>query len=259
MGGFMDDEYVAEAQQLVVTEGFASLNEVVFRNKLTSRRAMVRAQIYGREGVEGVDASEVVHYRTYEDCLEAVNSGCADIHETYPSPTPGAYTDGRSTTSRRRPPPSIAGQPLRHRAAGGRRPVLGAQQGREQPFARRARRRLLARPCPRSASSAPSRRSCPKNPLLVVALGLVLCLFVERHRDRDCRCREVRNHDGDEAGRRWRWAARRRTPLAHVSRSHARGRHHRPVRRGVAVGRATPSIARASRRSTRQRSSCCRS
>ena len=107
MGGFMDDEYVAEAQQLVVTEGFASLNEVVFRNKLTSRRAMVRAQIYGREGVEGVDASEVVHYRTYEDCLEAVNSGRADITSSCPSPTPRACSPTGRPTSRR-PPLSIA-------------------------------------------------------------------------------------------------------------------------------------------------------
>ena len=79
MGGFMDDEYVADGQQLVITEGFASLNEVVFRNKLASSEGSVFAQIDGREGADGVNASEIVHYHTYAECLEAVNSGRADV------------------------------------------------------------------------------------------------------------------------------------------------------------------------------------
>ena len=36
MGGFLDDGYAADGQQLAITESFASLNEVVFRNKLAS-------------------------------------------------------------------------------------------------------------------------------------------------------------------------------------------------------------------------------
>ena len=78
MGGFLDDGYAADGQQLAITESFASLNEVVFRNKLASSGETVFAQIEGRDGTDGVEASEVVHYRTYEDCLEAVNSGRAD-------------------------------------------------------------------------------------------------------------------------------------------------------------------------------------
>ena len=89
MGGFLDDGYAADGQQLAITESFASLNEVVFRNKLASSGETVFAQIEGRDGTDGVEASEVVHYRTYEDCLEAVNSGRADA-----TSMPVAFAEG---------------------------------------------------------------------------------------------------------------------------------------------------------------------
>ena len=47
MGGFLDDGYAADGQQLAITESFASLNEVVFRNKLASSGETVFAQIEG--------------------------------------------------------------------------------------------------------------------------------------------------------------------------------------------------------------------
>lgn len=81
MGSFMDDEHMAGEQGLSLTKDFASLDEVVLRNKLRERsdgRAAL-AQINGREDPAGLDATEVVHFDTYQECLEAVNAGRADF------------------------------------------------------------------------------------------------------------------------------------------------------------------------------------
>ena len=65
MGGFLDDGYAADGQQLAIAESFASLNEVVFRDKLASSGETVFAQIEGRDGTDGVEASEVLETLPY--------------------------------------------------------------------------------------------------------------------------------------------------------------------------------------------------
>ena len=179
MGGFMDDEYVAEAQQLVVTEGFASLNEVVFRNKLTSSEGTVCAQIYGREGVEGVDASEVVHYRTYEDCLEAVNSGRADITSMPVAYAESLFTDRSfnnitpATSEHREASLSFAiAQPVDADLYSVLSKAVNSlsQDELDAVFSRNT--------MPAFGKQRTLQAVVSENPLLVVALGLVLCLFV---------------------------------------------------------------------------------
>lgn len=179
MGGFMDDEYVAEAQQLVVTEGFASLNEVVFRNKLTSSEGTVCAQIYGREGVEGVDASEVVHYRTYEDCLEAVNSGRADITSMPVAYAESLFTDRSfnnitpATSEHHEASLSFAiAQPVDADLYSVLSKAVNSlsQDELDTVFSRNT--------MPAFGKQRTIQAVVSENPLLVVALGLVLCLFV---------------------------------------------------------------------------------
>ena len=179
MGGFMDDEYVAEAQQLVVTEGFASLNEVVFRNKLTSSEGTVCAQIYGREGVEGVDASEVVHYRTYEDCLEAVNSGRADITSMPVAYAESLFTDRSfnnitpATSEHHEASLSFAiAQPVDANLYSVLSKAVNSlsQDELDTVFSRNT--------MPAFGKQRTIQAVVSENPLLVVALGLVLCLFV---------------------------------------------------------------------------------
>ena len=179
MGGFMDDEYVAEAQQLVVTEGFASLNEVVFRNKLTSSEGTVYAQIYGREGADGVDASEVVHYRTYEDCLEAVNSGRADITSMPVAYAESLFTDRSfnnitpATSEHHEASLSFAiAQPVDADLYSVLSKAVNSlsQDELDTVFSRNT--------MPAFGKQRTIQAVVSENPLLVVALGLVLCLFV---------------------------------------------------------------------------------
>ena len=239
MGGFMDDEYVAEAQQLVVTEGF----------RLAQRGGVPQhVDLLGGHGVRRSTAARALkawtrprsHYRTCEDCLEAVNSGRADIHEharrlrrePVHRPVVQQHHAGHLRASR--------GQPLvRHRAAGGRRPVLGAQQGREQPFARRARRRLLAQHHARVRQAAHPPGGRVREPAARRGARPRAVPVRGRHRDRGVGVEGAQPHDGDEAGEGGGDGPREDgLPLAHVSRDpHAHERHHRPVERGVAVGR----------------------
>lgn len=179
MGGFMDDEYVADGQQLVITDGFATLNEVVFRNKLASLSGTVLAQIDGREGAEAVDATEIVHYRTYEDCLEAVNSGRADV-----TSMPVAYAESLFTDHSFN---NVAPATSEHHEASLSfaiaRPVDAdlysvlskavnsfSQDELETVFSRNT--------VPAFGEQRTIQALVSENPLLVVALGLVLCLFV---------------------------------------------------------------------------------
>lgn len=179
MGCFMDDEYAADAEGLAITDSFAALNEVVFRNKLTNSQGTVFAQIEGRSGSNGVSASDVVYYRTYEDCLEAVNSGRADItsmpvafaeslftDQAFNNITPATSEHHDSNLSLAFPKPvdsalysimskavnSFTSDELETISSRNTMPAFGQQ---------------------RTIQAVVS-----ENPLLIVALGLVLCLFV---------------------------------------------------------------------------------
>ncbi len=58
-----------------------TLDEVVFRSKFSAQSSggPVIAQLEGRSAPERQERADVVCYRTYADCLEAVNIGRADI------------------------------------------------------------------------------------------------------------------------------------------------------------------------------------
>ncbi|WP_080797938.1 ATP-binding protein [Arabiibacter massiliensis] len=81
LGGFMDDAHAAAERGLALTKGFASLDEVVLRNKLTlgDGREQVFAQIEGRVAGEAAEGARVERFASYAECLEAVNQGRADF------------------------------------------------------------------------------------------------------------------------------------------------------------------------------------
>lgn len=81
MGGFMDDEHAAAERGLALTKDFASLDEVVLRNKksATVLSDSVFAQIEGRPAADVAEGARVEFYSTYEECLNAVNEGRADF------------------------------------------------------------------------------------------------------------------------------------------------------------------------------------
>ena len=80
-GCFMDDEQAAGERGLVLTKGYATLGEVVFRSKFSTQSSggPVVAQLEGRSAPREQEGSEVVWLPTYADCLEAVNTGQADL------------------------------------------------------------------------------------------------------------------------------------------------------------------------------------
>ena len=80
-GCFMDDEQTAGDQGLALTKGYATLGEVVFRSKFSAQSSggPVIAQLQGRAAPEGQEGAEMVWLPTYADCLEAVNTGRADL------------------------------------------------------------------------------------------------------------------------------------------------------------------------------------
>lgn len=93
MGCFMDGSAVAAERGFALTKPYSSLDEVVFRNKLAAQPTdgSVVAQVEGRANpVE--EASEVVRFSTYEECLEAVNTGHADL-----TSMPAAYAESLFT------------------------------------------------------------------------------------------------------------------------------------------------------------------
>lgn len=179
MGCFLDDEYVADGQGLAVTDSFASLNEVVFRSKLTSSQGSVFAQIEGREGSGDVDASEVVYYRTYEDCLEAVNSGRADV-----TGMPVAFAEDifsnkafsnimPATSEHREANLALAfPKPVDAALYSVMSKAVNSLSGDELDtiFSRNT--------VPAFGQQRTIQAVVSENPLLAVALGLVLCLFV---------------------------------------------------------------------------------
>lgn len=179
MGGFMDDEYVAEGQGLVLTDSFASLNEVVFRNKLASSDGSVFAQIDGREGTDGVDSSQIVHYRTYEDCLEAVNSGRADVTSMPVAYAESLFTDRSfnnitpATSEHHEASLSIAlPQPVDSA-------LYSIMSKAVNSFSQDELDTIFSRnTMPSFGKQRTLQAIVSENPLLVVALGLVLCLFV---------------------------------------------------------------------------------
>ncbi len=81
LGAFMDNERMAQNRGLSLTRHYASLDEVTFRNKLSPapESEPVVAQIYGREADSALSAGSVVYFNTYAECMDAVNSGRADI------------------------------------------------------------------------------------------------------------------------------------------------------------------------------------
>ena len=80
-GCFMDDEQAAGERGLVLTKGYATLGEVVFRSKFSAQSSggPVVVQLEGRAAPKEQEGSEVVWLPTYADCLEAVNTGRADL------------------------------------------------------------------------------------------------------------------------------------------------------------------------------------
>ena len=179
MGGFLDDGYAADGQQLAITESFASLNEVVFRNKLASSGETVFAQIEGRDGTDGVEASEVVHYRTYEDCLEAVNSGRADATSMPVAFAEGLFIDHSFS--------NITPATSEHHEAGLSFALAKPVDTELYSIMSKAVNSFSQDELDTIAShnSMPSfgkqrtiQALVSENPLLVVALSLVLCLFV---------------------------------------------------------------------------------
>ena len=152
---------------------------MVFRNKLTSSEGTVYAQIYGREGADGVDASEVVHYRTYEDCLEAVNSGRADITSMPVAYAESLFTDRSfnnitpATSEHHEASLSFAiAQPVDADLYSVLSKAVNSlsQDELDTVFSRNT--------MPAFGKQRTIQAVVSENPLLVVALGLVLCLFV---------------------------------------------------------------------------------
>ena len=179
VGCFLDDEYVADGEGLAITHCFASLNEVVFRNKLASSQGSVFAQIEGRIGSNGVEASEVVYYRTYEDCLEAVNSGRADLtsmpvafaesfftDQAFNNITPATSEHHEATLSFAFPKPVDT-------------PLYSVMSKAVNSFSEDELDTIFSRnTMPAFGQQRTIQAVVSENPLLVVALGLVLCLFV---------------------------------------------------------------------------------
>lgn len=81
MGSFLDDERAAGERGLALTKSFASLDEVVLKNKLREqpKEGTTLAQITGRVSSPELGVATVVYFDTYRECLEAVNAGRADL------------------------------------------------------------------------------------------------------------------------------------------------------------------------------------
>lgn len=81
VGCYMDDERTASSQGFALTKGYATLDEVVFRNKLSIQAGdgPVVALLEGRAPSGDEEDATVVRYPSYAECLAAVNSGRADV------------------------------------------------------------------------------------------------------------------------------------------------------------------------------------
>lgn len=179
VGCFLDNEYVADDQGLAITHSFASLNEVVFRNKLSSSQGTVFAQIEGRNGSNGVDASEVVYYRTYEDCLEAVNSGRADLTSMPVAFAESFFTDQAYSNIT----PATSEHHETNLSLAFSKPVdtslYSVMSKAVNSFSEDELDTIFSRnTMPSFGQQRTIQAVVSENPLLVVALGLVLCLFV---------------------------------------------------------------------------------
>lgn len=80
LGAFLGTEEEALDINLAMTQSYASLNDIIVRNKAVSFPAgdLVGAVIDGRVMPKYMEASEVKYYKTSEEAIKAVNKGEAD-------------------------------------------------------------------------------------------------------------------------------------------------------------------------------------
>lgn len=80
LGAYMDDEYSAGAIDLALSKQYASLDEVVLRNKKVSYPAdgLRMAIPIGRSVQKKDDGEEILYFPDYKACLKAIDAGKAD-------------------------------------------------------------------------------------------------------------------------------------------------------------------------------------
>lgn len=80
IGCYMDNEYTADKNNLILTSRFATLDSFFLRNKLTSPTdsSLIMAVPNGREVTPANPDDNFVSFKNYDACLNAVNRGEAD-------------------------------------------------------------------------------------------------------------------------------------------------------------------------------------
>lgn len=80
VGCFLDDAYAAQDLDLILTKQYAELDEVILRNKQSAfpDEGLILARPEGRAITNVSPSGGVLTFKTYAECLDAVNSGRAD-------------------------------------------------------------------------------------------------------------------------------------------------------------------------------------
>lgn len=80
VGSFMDNEEAAKQLDMIVTKSYASLEEVILKNKKVQypSEELVLALVEGRSIPTKLLYKEVIYYKTFIECVEAINNGKAD-------------------------------------------------------------------------------------------------------------------------------------------------------------------------------------
>lgn len=81
VGHFMENEIKAEDMGLMSTAPYTSLDEIVIKNKKSVQKTenLTAAMPEGRTVSGYLDTPEMIVYKTYQDCLKAINKGQADM------------------------------------------------------------------------------------------------------------------------------------------------------------------------------------
>lgn len=80
-GFFMDQECTAQKRGLMLTKNYASLDDVILKNKKSDYPSdeLVLAVVEGRSIPAGSEPKEIRYFKTAEDCVNAVENGRADV------------------------------------------------------------------------------------------------------------------------------------------------------------------------------------
>lgn len=80
LGGFFDDSYFADKQNLILTKSYINVDGVILKNKNANTDSSKVTQAVLKGGNTNSASKDIVlkYYDSYEECLKSVNSGQAD-------------------------------------------------------------------------------------------------------------------------------------------------------------------------------------